>query len=100
MIIVPLVVGIATFLALRAYRRQSISAIPACLIFFVALLVGMVLSFLFVFFFSYMLSGDGALAIIAAPISGAILSIPIALILVTCLIVFAPKKSDSKPPTQ
>ena len=79
MALVPAVASIVAFLALLAVRRRSISALLSCALFMAAVLVGMVLSNRVVHAFAYLLHGDGALAVIAAPITGAILTLPVAL---------------------
>jgi hypothetical protein len=93
MAIVPAVAGITGFVVLRAVHRRSISALASCLVFIVAVAAGMLLSFTFVWGFSDLLHGDGALAIIAAPVTGAILSIPIALIFALGLAVIASNRA-------
>jgi hypothetical protein len=92
MAVVPAVTGIACFVALRAVRRKSLSVLSSCMVFIIAVLAGMLLSFAFVWGFSDLLHGDGALAIIAAPITGAILTIPIALIFAAVLTAIASQK--------
>ena len=94
MAIVPAVTSLACVLALRAVHQKSISVLSSCVAFIIALLSGMFLSFAFVSRFSHLLHGDGALAIIAAPVTGAILTIPIALIFAVALTVIA-RKADS-----
>jgi hypothetical protein len=54
----------------------------------------MVLSFGFVYSLAHLLHGDGALAIIAAPVTGAILSIPVALVFAIGLLVITSKRSE------
>jgi len=93
MAIVPAVTGIACFPVLRAVHRKSISVLSSCMVFIIAVLLGMLLSFAFVCVFSDLLRGDGALAIIAAPITGAILTIPIALIFAATLMAIASKRA-------
>ena len=39
--------------------------------------------------FAYLLHGDGALAIVAAPVTGAILTVPVALVFGVALVVIA-----------
>jgi len=95
MAIVPAVTSMACVLALRAVHRKSISVLSSCLVFIVALLSGLCLSFAFVSRFSDLLHGDGALAIIAAPVTGAILTVPIALIFAVVLTVIASKRDHS-----
>ena len=95
MAIVPAVTGIACFPALHAAHRRSISVLSSCLVFIIALLFGMCLSFSFVWKFSYLLHGDGALAIIAAPVTGAILTVPIALIFAVVLTAIVSKRGRS-----
>jgi hypothetical protein len=95
MAIVPAVTSIACFLALRAVHRKSISVLSSCMVFIIALLSGMFLSFAFVWGFSDLLHGDGALAIIAAPITGAILTVPIALTFAVVLTAIASKRDHS-----
>lgn len=95
MAIVPAVTGIACVPALHAVYRQSISVLSSCLVFIATFLSGMFLSFAFVWRFSNLLHGDGALAIIAAPVTGAILTIPIALIFAVALTVIARKVDSS-----
>src|SRR6266446_5703001 len=80
--IVPAVTSLACVLALHAVYRKSISVLSSCVVFVIALLSVMCLSFAFVSRFSNLLHGDGALAIIAAPVPGARLTVPIVLICV------------------
>jgi glucose-6-phosphate-specific signal transduction histidine kinase len=96
MAIVPAVTSIACFLALRAVHRKSISVLSSCMVFIIAVLAGMFLSFALVWGFSDLLHGDGALAIIAAPITGAILTSPIALIFAVALTAVASKRAHSR----
>lgn len=92
MAIVPAVTSLACVPALRAVHLKSISVLSSCLVFIIALLSGMGLSFAFVWGFSDLLHGDGALAIIAAPVTGAILTVPIGLIFAAVLTVIASKR--------
>ena len=92
MAIVPALTATASVLALRAVHLKSISVLTSCVVFIITLLCGMGLSFAFVWKFGYLLHGDGALAIIAAPVTGAILTIPIALIFAVALAVIASKR--------
>jgi hypothetical protein len=57
------------------------------MLFIAAVIASMFLSFGLVYAFSHLLHGDGALAIIAAPVTGAILTAPIALIFAVVLLV-------------
>ena len=84
--IVPAVTGLACAVALRAVYLKSISALSSCAVFVVAVVCGVMLSYAFVSHFSYLLHGDGALAIFAAPVMGAMVTIPIALVFVPALI--------------
>lgn len=94
MALVPVVVGVVGAVVLRAVYRRILSLPVSCLLFIAALPVGMVLSFLVVNTFSYMLHGDGALAIIAAPITGAILTVPVALVFAIALTVIRARQGD------
>jgi hypothetical protein len=94
MFIVPVVTGIASVFLLRAVRRETLSALVSCLLFVVTLITGMVLSFGYVYLRSSLLHGDGALAIIAAPITGAILTAPVALIFLIVLGVIRSKRGE------
>ena len=85
MFIVPVVAGIASFFLLRAVHRKALSALACCALFVVALVTGMMLSFCYVWLRCSLLSGDGALAIIAAPVTGAILTAPVALVFLIAL---------------
>ena len=76
--LVPALVGLVGVLALLAVRRKAISVLAARLLFIAALPVGMLVSFGVVDAFSYLLHGDGALAIVAAPVVGAMLTVPVA----------------------
>jgi hypothetical protein len=93
--IVPAVTSLASALALRAVHGKSISVLTACIAVILTLLAGMLLSFAFVSHFSGLLHGDGALAIVAAPITGAIMTTPVALIFAVVLIAIASKRSRS-----
>jgi hypothetical protein len=96
MFIVPAVAVVAGLVALRAVRRGSMSVLVSCLVLIAAVTAGMVLSFLFVWGLGDLLHGDGALAIIAAPITGAILSVPVALVFAVTLAVIASKRAQSR----
>lgn len=96
MAIVPAVAVVAGLVALRAVRRGSLSALVSCVVFIAAVAAGMVLSFAFVWGFSDLLHGDGALAIVAAPITGAILSVAIALIFFVALGVILSKRAQPR----
>jgi hypothetical protein len=93
MAIVPAVTSLACVLTLRAVYCKSISVLSSCLVFIIALVSGMCLSFAFVWGFSDLLHGDGALAIIAAPVTGAIVTVPIALIFAAVVTVIASKRA-------
>jgi hypothetical protein len=67
------------------------------MLFVVALVVGMALSFGFVSLNSAMLHGDGALAIIAAPITGAIVSVPIAILFAVILGIMSRNRRSPDP---
>ena len=95
MAIVPAVTSFACFVSLRAVHQKSLSVLSSCVVFIIAALAGMLLSFAFVWEFSDLLHGDGALAIIAAPITGAILTIPIALIFAVVLTAIVSKRAHS-----
>jgi len=94
MFIVPVVTSIASVFLLRAVRREALSALASCALFFVVLVIGMLLSFGYVFLRSSLLHGDGALAIIAAPITGAILTVPVALVFLIVLGVIRSKRGE------
>ncbi|HMK23827.1 MAG TPA: hypothetical protein VK466_15955 [Terriglobales bacterium] len=87
MALVPAVAGIVGLLALFAVRRKAMSVIASCVLFIVAVPTGMLLSYSVVNAFSYLLHGDGALAIVAAPITGAIFTVPVALAFAVALAV-------------
>jgi len=89
MAIVPLFTGIVAAVVLRAVHLESMSKLLASLLFFVSLVAGVALSFGFVYLNSDLLHGDGALAIVAAPVTGAIVSIPIAIIFAMVLCIMA-----------
>jgi len=93
--IVPAVTSLASVLALRAVHDRSISVLSSCIVLIVALLSGMCLSFAVVYRFSNLLHGDGALAIVAAPVTGAIVTVPIVLIFAAVLTVIASKRKHS-----
>ena len=84
--LVPALAGLVGLLALLAVRRKAMPVLVGCLLFIAAVPAGMVASFCVVNAFSYLLHGDGALAIIAAPMMGALLTIPVALIFAVALI--------------
>lgn len=92
MFIVPVVVGVASFFLLRGVHRKVLSAWVSCALFVAAVVGGMVLSFGYVWLRGSLLSGDGALAIIAAPITGAILTAPVALVFLIALGVIRSKQ--------
>jgi hypothetical protein len=93
--LVPAVTCLATVLALRGVYCKAISVLTSCIVLIITVLAGMVVSFAFVNHFGYLLHGDGALAIVAAPVTGAIMSIPIALIFAVALIVITSKRKRS-----
>ena len=84
--LVPAVSALVGLLALLAVRRKAMSVLAACALFIAAVPVGMVMSFGVVSAFSYLLHGDGALAIVAAPLVGAMLTAPVALVFAVALI--------------
>ena len=96
MFLVPVSSGIACCLLLRAVRRDALSPIMSSVLFAASIIVGMALSFAFVLSFSFLLSGDGALAIIAAPVTGAILTVPVAIVFFVALAVMQAKKSSRR----
>jgi hypothetical protein len=87
MFIVPIVVGVVSFFLLRAVHRKALSTWASFALFVAAVACGMVLSFSYVWLRSSLLSGDGALAIIAAPVTGAILTVPVALVVLIGVVV-------------
>ena len=89
MALVPAVASVGGFLALVAVHRRSMSVLLSCVVFGAAVVVGMFLSNRLVHAFAYLLRGDGALAIIAAPVTGAILAVPVALVFAVALVVIA-----------
>ncbi|HVY07695.1 MAG TPA: hypothetical protein VHB46_17095 [Burkholderiales bacterium] len=92
MAIVPVVAGLVGLAAFFRVRRNAISILTAYALFVAAVLVGMLLSFAVVNAFSYLLHGDGALAIIAAPITGAILATPVAVVFAVALAITRPRR--------
>lgn len=92
MLLVPVVTGIASVLLLRAVRREAMSWPVSCAGFCAALALGMAASFAYVWGFSHLLHGDGALAIIAAPITGAIVSMPVLVVFVVALAVMTARR--------
>lgn len=97
MFIVPVVVGIASFFLLRAVHRKALSAWVSFALFLASLPAGMILSFGYVYMRSSLLHGDGALAIIAAPVTGAILTVPVALVFLVALGLIRSKQRESDP---
>jgi|SRR6185369_3330367 len=93
MAIVPALASLACFLTLLAVRRRAMSAAVSCLVFIAAVPAGMALSYFFVSSFSYLLHGDGALAVVAAPVTGAILSVPVALVYAVALAVILSRRA-------
>lgn len=92
MALVPAVAGLVGLLALLAVHRKSMPGPASCALFIAAVLAGMLLSFGVVNAFSHLLHGDGALAIIAAPVTEAILTAPVALIFAVALAVITSKR--------
>src|SRR5689334_6491320 len=92
--LVPAVSALVGFVALLAVHRKAISVLAACLLFVAAVPAGMVMSFGVVNAFSYLLHGDGALAIVAAPVTGALLTLPVALLFAVALIVIRSPRYD------
>src|SRR6476661_176626 len=84
--LVPAIPGLVGLLALLAVRRKAMSVLASCVLFIAAVPVGMLMSFGVVNAFSYLLHGDGALAIVAAPLLGAMLTIPVALVFAVALV--------------
>jgi hypothetical protein len=70
------------------------SASVSCLLYIASLPVSMYLSYRVVLAFDYLLHGDGALAIVAAPVTGAILTIPVALVFAVALTVIRARQDD------
>ncbi len=95
MFIVPVVGGVVSFFLLRSVHRKVLSAWVSCALFVAAIVGGMVLSFGYVWLRSSLLSGDGALAIIAAPVTGVILTVPVALVFLIALGVIRSKQRQS-----
>lgn len=95
MFLVPVVAALAGFFLLRAVHRRSLSGWASFGLFVVAVVVGMVLSFGYVWMRSSLLHGDGALAIIAAPITGAILTVPVALVFLVALGIIRQKRRQA-----
>jgi hypothetical protein len=89
MALVPAVASITGLLVLLAVHRRSMSVPLACLVFVTAVVGGMLLSNRLVHAFAYLLHGDGALAVVAAPITGAILTVPVALVFAVAVVVIA-----------
>ena len=94
MALVPALCALAGVLVLRAVYRKSMSVLVSCFLFIGALPVGMFLSYQVVSAFSYLLHGDGALAIVAAPVTGAILTIPVAIAFAVALTVIRARQED------
>jgi hypothetical protein len=92
MLLVPVVTGIASVFLLRAVRREAMSWLMSCVGFCAALALGMAASFAYVWSFSHLLHGDGALAIIAAPITGAIVSMLVLVVFVVALAVMTARR--------
>lgn len=87
MALVPVFAGVVGALVLHAVHRGAMSVAVSCLLFLAAVPAGMYLSYRTVYAFAYLLHGDGALAIIAAPVTGAILTVPVALLFAVVLVV-------------
>lgn len=96
MFIVPVVAGVVGFFLLRAVHRKALSAWVSCALFVATVAGGMVLSFGYVWLCSSLLHGDGALAIIAAPVTGAILTAPVALVFLIALAVIRSKQREAE----
>lgn len=86
MALVPIISGITAFFLIRAIRLNILSLVVAYILFVVAIVAAMLMSFTVVLIFSSLLHGDGALAIIAAPITGAILTVPVVIIFIIVLL--------------
>lgn len=95
MFIVPVVAGVAGFFLLRGVHRKVLPVWVSCVLFVAAVGGGMVLSFSYVWLRGSLLIGDGALAIIAAPITGAIVTAPVALVFLIALGVIRSKQRES-----
>lgn len=91
--LVPAVAGLVGLFALFAVRRKAMSVLASCVLFIAAVPAGMLLSYSVVNAFSYLLHGDGALAIIAAPITGAIFTAPVALFFAVALAVIRSRRA-------
>jgi hypothetical protein len=100
MALVPAVASLVGVLLLRAVNRKSMSVLVSCLLFVAAVPVGMFLSFGLVSAFVHLLHGDGVLALVAAPVVGAMLTAPIALIFAVALAVITSKRGASTPTPQ
>ena len=76
----PAITSLVGLLMLRAVQRESMSVRASCVLFVVAAAVGTLLSFGLMDTFSNLLHGDGALGVVFAPLAGAVLTVPVALI--------------------
>jgi hypothetical protein len=85
MFIVPVAAAIAGFFLLRAVHRKTLPAWVSVALFLASVPAGMLASFGYVWMNGDLLHGDGALAVIAAPITGAILAAPVALVFLIAL---------------
>jgi len=83
----PTLTSLVGLLMLRAVHRESMSVRASCVLFVVAAAVGTVLSFGLMNAFSNLLHGDGALGVVFAPMAGAVLIVPVALIFAVVLAV-------------
>jgi hypothetical protein len=92
MALVPAVASVGAFLALVAVHRRSMSVRFSCIVFVATVVGGMFLSNRLVHTFAYLLRGDGALAIVAAPITGAILTVPVALVFAVGLMIITRRR--------
>lgn len=97
MFIVPVVTGVAGFVLARAVHRRDLPIWASCALFAVATAAGMALSFGYVWMNGSLLHGDGALAVIAAPVTGAILTVPVALVFVAALAIIRSNRRESRP---
>jgi hypothetical protein len=91
-VLVPAVASLVGFLALFAVRRKAMSVLASSVLFIASVPAGMLLSYSVVNAFSYLLHGDGALAVIAAPIAGAIFSAPVVLIFAVALAIIRTRR--------
>ena len=90
----PAISGGVAVVLVRLVRAKRLSKVRAGLYFLAAVVVGLIACEFYVVANSHLITGDGALVVIAAPVTSAILISPVALIFAICLAIVARKGTE------